>query len=135
LSLGEAGDDTMNELQFGNKVRQILNQGTPLEAPIAERLRAARERALERRKPEAEPALAWAGNVVGRFGGYGGFALRVLLPAALLIAGLVGIYVWERNQRVAELEEIDAKLLTDDLPIDAYLDKGFEAWLRKRVAR
>jgi hypothetical protein len=135
LNSGDDGGKAMNELQFGNKVRQILNQGLRLEAPIAERLRAARERALDRRKVEAEPALAWAGNVVGRFGGYGGFALRLLLPAALVIAGVVGIYVWERNQRVAEIEEIDAMLLTDDLPIDAYLDKGFEAWLKKRAAR
>jgi hypothetical protein len=135
LRLGDDGENAMNELQFGNKIRQILNQGTRLEAPIAERLRAARERARERRKREAEPALAWAGNVLGRFGGYGGIALRVLLPAALLIAGLAGIYVWDRNQRVADTEEIDTMLLTDDLPIDAYLDKGFEAWLKKRAAR
>ena len=125
----------MNELQFGNRVRQILNQGTRLEAHVAERLRAARERALERRKLETEPALAWADNVLGRFGGFGGFALRCLLPMALAIAGVAGIYVWEHNQRVADVEEIDAMLLTDELPIDAYLDKGFEAWLKKRAAR
>jgi hypothetical protein len=125
----------MNEQQFGNKVRHLLNQGMRLDASVLARLRAARERALERRKVEAEPALAWADNVVGRFGGYGGFALRLLLPMALAVACLAGIYVWDRNQRVAETEEIDAMLLTDDLPIDAYLDKGFEAWLKKRAAR
>jgi hypothetical protein len=125
----------MNEQQFGNKVRQVLNQGLQLEPHVLERLRAARERALERRKVETEPAFAWADNVVGRFGGYGGFALRLLLPTLLAMACIAGIYVWERNQRVAELEEIDAQLLTDDLPIDAYLDKGFEAWLKKRAAR
>lgn len=125
----------MNELQFANKVRQVLNQGMRLEPHVLERLRAARERALEHRKVETAPALAWADNVFGRFGGFGGFALRLLLPMALAIAGVVGIYVWERNQRVADTEEIDAQLLTDDLPIDAYLDKGFEAWLKKRAAR
>jgi len=41
-----------------------------------------------------------------------------MLPMALAVAGVTGIYVWERNQRVAEVEEIDAMLLTDDLPID-----------------
>jgi hypothetical protein len=125
----------MNELRFGNRVRQILNQGMRLEAQVAERLRAARERALELRKLETEPALAWADNAFGRFGGVGGFALRCLLPMALAIAGVAGIYVWERNQRVADVEELDTMLLTDDLPIDAYLDKGFEAWLKKRAAR
>ena len=29
----------------------------------------------------------------------------------------------------------DVLLLTDDLPIDAYLDRGFEAWLKKTSAK
>ena len=124
----------MNELQFGNKVRNVLNRGTHLEPGLAERLRAARERALERRRLERMPALAWADNVFGRFGGASGFSLRLLLPMALLAAGLVAIYGWQQDQRAAELEEIDTLLLTDELPIDAYLDRGFEAWLKKRSA-
>jgi len=35
----------------------------------------------------------------------------------------------------ARIDAYDAGLLTDDLPIDAYLDRGFEAWLKKRSAR
>jgi hypothetical protein len=46
----------------------------------------------------------------------------------------VSLYSWEQNRRAAEVEEIDAQLLTDDLPIDAYLDRGFQNWLRKRAA-
>ena len=121
----------MNEHQFGNKVRLILNQGLHLEAGVAERLRAARARALARQRPEPAPALAWADNVVGNFGGWGGMSLRVLLPFAILVAGVSGVYTWQQNQRAAEVEEIDARLLTDDLPIDAYLDRGFQNWLKK----
>jgi hypothetical protein len=124
----------MNEHQFGNKVRQLLNQGLRLDAGVAARLRAARERALERQRPEPAPILAWADNVLGRFDGWRGLSLRVLLPMAMLIAGLAGIYTWQQNQRAAEVEEIDARLLTDDLPIDAYLDRGFQNWLKKRSA-
>ena len=130
---------TMNEQQFANKIRQVLNHGTRLDARIAERLRAARERALERRRREREPALGWAritaGGVIGRFGGFGGFSLRLLLPTALLVAGLVAIYAWQQDQRAADIEELDAQLLTDDLPIDAYLDRGFETWLKKVSSR
>jgi hypothetical protein len=122
----------MNEPQFGNKVRQILNQGLRVEAGVAERLRAAREQALARQRPEPARALAWADNVLGRVDGWSGLSLRVLLPIAMLIAALAGIYNWQQNQRAAELEEIDAQLLTDDLPIDAYLDRGFQNWLKKR---
>ena len=125
----------MNEAQFANKIRHILNQGTRLERPALERLRAARERALAVQKPEREFALAWAAAAVGRLGGLGGFSLRVVLPGVLLVASAAALYGWQQNQRQAEIEEIDAALLTDDLPIDALLDSGFEAWLKKRSAR
>jgi hypothetical protein len=119
----------MNE----NKLRLLLNQGTPVRPEIEERLRRARELALERQQPEAAPAYAWAGNVLGELGGWSGIALRVLLPLALLVASGATIYTWQQNQRAAELEEIDSLLLTDDLPIDAYLDRGFQNWLKKQV--
>jgi Protein of unknown function (DUF3619) len=118
----------MNEQQL----RQVLNQGITVRPDVAARLAQAREQALARHQPE--PALAWAGNVVGHVGGWGGLALRVLLPLALLLGGGATIYTWQQNQRAAELEEIDSMLLTDDLPIDAYLDRGFQNWLKKRAA-
>ena len=128
----------MNEIKFTNEIRRALNEGAHLNARIAARLHAARERALAARKPEREPAFAWLRNSgsgavgsFGGFGGFGGFSLRVLLPTALLIAGLAAIYSGQQDQRAADAEELDAQLLTDDLPIDAYLDRGFEAWLKK----
>jgi hypothetical protein len=121
----------MNEMQFGHRIRQILNQGITVEPDIAQRLAQARNRALERHS--AEPAMAWADNVTGSIG-WAGIALRVLVPLALLIAFAGAVYTWQQNQRAAEIEEVDALLLTDDLPIDAYLDRGFQNWLKKRDA-
>jgi len=124
-----------DEIRFANKIRQALNEGSRVDTHVAERLRAARERAIANRKPEREPALAWArstaAGVIGGFGGLGGFSVRLLLPTALLVAGLVAIYSWQQDQRAADVEELDAQLLADDLPIDAYLDRGFETWLKK----
>ncbi len=124
-----------DEIRFANKIRQALNESARVEARVAERLRAAREQALAARKPEHEPALAAArasaAGLLAGFGGLGGFSLRVVLPALLTLAGLVAIFNWQQDRRAADIEEIDAQLLTDDLPIDAYLDKGFEAWLKK----
>ena len=133
----------MNEIKFANKIRQALNEGSHLPgergARISERLRAARERALERRRLERAPAFAWARNsaasVIDGFGGAGGFSVRLALASALLAAGLFAIYSGQQDQRAADVEELDALLLTDDLPIDAYLDRGFEAWLKKVSAR
>ena len=125
----------MNEQLFASKICQVLDRATHVDPSIAERLRAARERALEARRLERAPALAWADNVLGSFGGQSGLWLRLVLPAFLVVLSVAGIYTWQQNQRLAEIEEIDAELLTDDLPIDAYLDRGFEAWLKKRAAR
>ncbi|MGH8765857.1 MAG: DUF3619 family protein [Burkholderiales bacterium] len=128
-----------DEIKFANKIRQALNEGARLDTRITERLRAARERALEARRistvDEHAPAFGWmrgtAGSLIGSFGGFGGFSLRVLLPTVILIAGLAAIYSWQKDQRAADIEELDAQLLTDDLPIEAYLDRGFETWLKK----
>ena len=122
----------MNEDQFGSQVQHRLHQAIEVPPGAAERLRAAREQALARQRPEPAPALQWADNLLGSLGGWSGISLRVLLPVALLVAGLAGIYTWQQNQTLAEIEEIDALLLADELPLDAYLDRGFQDWLKKR---
>ena len=124
----------MNEMQFGNRIRHILNSAPALPADKAARLAAAREQALERQRPELAPAHAWADNMLVSLGGWSGVSLRVMAPAIALIVSLAAIYTWQQNQRVAEVAEIDAMLLTDELPIDAYLDRGFQNWLKKRIA-
>ena len=128
----------MNEMQFGSRIRQLLNRGLQQDGGFkqahVERLRAARLRALERQRAEPALGLVWADNLLGRFGGWSGVSLRVLAPLTALAVGLAAVYTWQQNQRVAELEEIDAQLLTDELPIDAYLDRGFQNWLKKRSA-
>ena len=54
-----------------------------------------------------------------------------LLGAVLLIAALgFGFQQWRAVQQVREFEELDLHLLASDLPIDAYLDRGFQNWLR-----
>ena len=67
-------------------------------------------------------------------GGWSGVSLRVMMPAIALLVSVAAVYTWQQNQRVAEVEEVDAMLLTDDLPIDAYLDRGFQNWLKKRLS-
>ncbi len=122
----------MNEYQFGNRIRQFLNQAAQVDARTAERLRAARERALEHQKIERVHGLAWADNVLGNLGGLSGVSVRFVLPLVVLVVGLVSISLWQQKQRTAEYADIDTQLLSDDLPIDAYLDKDFEAWLKRQ---
>jgi len=122
----------MNEQQFGNRIRHLLNQGLELDPAKRERLRAARQHALERQRTEPAPQQRWADNVLGSFDGWRGLSARVLLPVAVLVLAVSGIYTWQEKRRVAELVEIDSELLTDDLPIDAYLDRGFQNWLKSQ---
>ena|SRR5437868_15232341 len=124
----------MNEPQFGDKIAHLLNQGLRLDQPKLARLRAAREQALARQRTEPVGVLAWAGEAIGDWGGFSGVSLRLLAPLVALTIAVSAIYTWQQNQRAAELEEIDAQLLTSDLPIDAYLDRGFQNFLKTRSA-
>eukprot|EP01034_Spumella_vulgaris_P043945 gene43945-54606_t len=55
--------------------------------------------------------------------------MRVAVPMLILVAGMVGVYQYEEQQRIAELAELDAAVLSDELPLSAYLDHGFNAYL------
>ena len=44
--------------------------------------------------------------------------------------GLIAINVIQDDNRASELAEIDAALLTDDLPPSAYADPGFSQFLK-----
>ena len=121
----------MNEQDFGNKIKQQLDQSLNLEAATRDRLKIARQKALARQRlTKPVFALAWADAVVGRLSGNPASAGVALAGAALIIA-LVGIQYWQYMPTVEEIEEIDSALLTSDLPISAYLDKGFDSWLKR----
>ncbi|MGU7771268.1 DUF3619 family protein [Burkholderia sp. MR1-5-21] len=130
------------ELEFALKVRRALDErSAALPAATTDRLAAARRAALARKKPEPATAPVFVPALAGAAGAYGpvrapagppaSFARRLLRawPLALLLAGLVGIAYWEDMQRTAELADIDAAMLSDDLPLNAYLDHGFNAYL------
>lgn len=130
------------EHEFALKVRRALDErAAALPADTTDRLAAARRASLARRKPEPATAPVFVPAFAGAAGAHGpvhagqrppvSFARRLLRawPLALLLAGLVGIAYWEDMQRTAELADIDAAMLSDSLPLDAYLDHGFNAYL------
>jgi len=122
----------MNEQQTAHRIKQLLNRGLDLDAGTLARLETARKQALARQRIEAPSfVLGWADNLFGRFGGPTSIIPRMLLPMAVLILGLIAVNQWRDSQTAAEIEEIDAAVLTGDLPLDAYLDKGFDAWLKR----
>jgi len=122
----------MNEQQFGDRIRQALNHGLDLNDTTLARLAEARERALSQQRTTApSPVLAWADEFAGNITKSRFVVSRVVLPALVLALGLFIVNYWHQAQLAQENAEIDAEVLTGDLPIDAYLDKGFDAWLRR----
>jgi hypothetical protein len=125
----------MNELNFARKIRQALDAGTEAVAPHRlQRLMSARERALKvQRQPAAHSGFARVGNAAAMFMDTEALS-RYWLPLGVLLIGLAAMIQWQSDQptmTVAEAEEIDSALLTSELPINAYLDRGFDAWLKR----
>ena len=123
--------------QVGQALARRLNEhATVLPHDISERLRAARMQALAFRKREPalafEPQLATAGGPAsGSFEGLNIWnRLGSALPVIVLLMGLAFIHVVQNEHRSMELASIDAELLTDDLPPDAYTDPGFLVFLK-----
>ena len=121
----------MNELHFAYKLRQHLNRCLhELPSGTTDRLAAARQRALSHQKQAvSQPVLATAGNFVQMH--FDRLHYKPLLAALLLAACIIYTPFWVAERRVDELSAIDSALLSDELPIGAFTDKGFAAWLRQ----
>lgn len=122
----------MNEHDLGRKIARHLEQGAnQLRQGTLYRLQAARSAALQ--KHHAEPAFGLAGEelAASRLRHSQLLSIRILLPLVLVLLSLGGIVYWQTAKQSIDIEEIDAHLLTDDLPINAYLDKDFDAWLKR----
>ena len=129
---------TANDKEIAGSIKTYLDAGTKeLKSGTAYRLQQARAAALARlqdpmRSPEA--ALAGAGGTLG--GSRPFYAqVRFWIGVALIAAAGFGWQQWQVYQAINEAEEIDAQLLSSDLPIDAYLDRGFQAWLKTAAPR
>jgi hypothetical protein len=125
-----------DDINFAYKVRHALNENLDqLPASTAERLAAARKLAVARKKPHAPVRVAQRA-LAGNFGAFFSFSslgrAGAIIPLLALVAGLAGVYQYEQEQRIAEIAELDAAVLSDELPLTAYLDHGFNAYLAQR---
>lgn len=126
------------EDMLGRNIAARLSDTTDrLPHDISERLKAARMQALSKRKVvklQMATETSTSGGVVSLHMGDNDRSLwnRIasLLPLLALIAGLITIAVVAEDNRTNDLAEIDAQLLTDELPPDAYTDPGFAQFLR-----
>ena len=128
----------MNEQQFSLQIRKALDETADhLPYKITHRLSAASELALSRMQaqPVGFAAMATAGTTqrnerelfgsttLWRFAG-------TLVPALIIAAGIFAMQVWDISAKADELTEVDAEMLTDEVPIDTYADRGFGVFLK-----
>ena len=131
-----------DDIDLAYKIRHALNENLDaLPASTTERLAAARARALSRKKPEAASLAASAAKpgkrplfeldalLAALFGGPALARIAVAAPILALAIGMGGVYQYEQQQRLAAMAEIDAAVLADELPLTAYLDHGFNAYV------
>jgi hypothetical protein len=113
------------ESRFARSIAARLSERAENVAPeIGERLRFAREKALEVQTAGSGAAIL-------------GFSrspwwqrIATVLPLAALVGGLVLIEDWQTRSQISVAAEVDAALLGDDLPINAYRDPGFVEYLK-----
>ena len=120
----------MNEKEFAERLKPWLERSAQTLGEIQEtRLKAARLRALDAyREPERLFGLVPVSAGTAQTIRYS-FVQRALLflPLAALLAALAFQSLQDSDQGA-----LDAQLLTQELPPDAFLDPDFRAWLTKQ---
>ena len=123
---------------------RLTHGNADLPYDITERLRAARMQALAQRKRPAiqtvqqtesatQILVHGASASLGGWGREGGNWWRAVMSAVPLAALVIGLFLvnMEQDDAVAsEIAEVDAALLTGDLPPSAYADPGFVQFLK-----
>ena len=125
--------------RFALKATSYLSASTAdLPYDVSERLRAARAQAVSKRKLVMHQTAASVVNeggsaalTLGSDDGLGWWArVGTVLPLIALVVGLLAINSVQRDNRAKELAEVDAALLTDELPPAAFFDAGFVQFLK-----
>jgi len=127
-----------DDINLAYKIRHALNENLDqLPAATTDRLAAARALALSRKKADA-PVRSLVQEKRPLFDVRSLLASQwitraaVAAPLLAMVFGLAGVYQVEREQRVAELADLDAAVLSDELPLTAYTDHGFNAYLAEQ---
>ncbi len=105
-------------------IKQILDNSSKQLSPVViERLRKSRSLALEHQRSYTSPVLAWVGAHSGYFHA-SRFSKSVNLAFAVLFITclLSGLAYWHSYSKERDIVDVDIAILTDDMPINVYLD-------------
>lgn len=124
-----------NDITDAYRLRVALHEGlADIPATSAERLASARHLAVRRKKAEAAGAISFeVRHLVPADSEGGRFDLLTRLGAAIpVLAGIVlfvSVCQTEHEKRIHDAADIDVAVLSDELPLSAYLDRGFNAFI------
>jgi Protein of unknown function (DUF3619) len=117
---------------------RLSEQAESLPHDLSERLRVAREQALVRARQlrltqpvVAAAQLSQGGSLALGQPPSGWLRLASLLPLMVLVLGLFFIQYLHDQAEIHAAAEVDAALLADDLPPEAYGDPGFVIFLKQ----
>ena len=125
--------------RFAFKTVSYLSSSTSkLPHDVSERLRVARAQAVAKRKvtkiQTAGSTVNLGGSAAATWGlsdGLGWWGrIGSVMPLIALVVGLLTINSVQSDNRIQEIAEVDAALLTDDLPPAAFSDPGFLQFLK-----
>lgn len=127
--------------RFAHRVTTHLGeQSGKLPPHVGERLRLARAQALRRARLAGQVAPAKATALVAQSAGAGApgrpsgsrwWSLVAALPLVVLVVGLALIQQYHERAQINAAADVDAALLSDNLPPAAYRDPGFLEFLKR----
>jgi Protein of unknown function (DUF3619) len=118
----------MNEDDLARRIVGRLDHSLgELPASTTHKLQAARMAALAHFRGESPQGRSRALALLG-WGSGRSVTMRLVLPVAIVIASITGLLFWQMSP--THEEELDTGLLAGELPIHAYIDPGFDTWLK-----
>jgi hypothetical protein len=130
----------VNDAQFGSQVAALLDEGlSRVDQDVLTRLQVARKSALGiagAPRHVRALAVASAGSATGTGGLRHWFTgPRLWLALGMLTLAISGATLTEfgSDAEADAAADLDLAILADDLPVTAYIDNGFDTWLKRPV--
>ncbi|HEX7812950.1 MAG TPA: DUF3619 family protein [Burkholderiales bacterium] len=119
----------MNEDDLARRIVGQLDRNVgELPTPIIRKLQGARMAALARYRGDSAQGRPRVFALLPGWGSGHNLSMRLVLPMAIVIASITGLLFWQMSP--PHEDELDTGLLAGELPIHAYIDPGFDTWLK-----
>lgn len=132
--------NTQDDQELAKKITALLDrENTDLRQGTVYKLQLARQAALAKMSERGDSPQMTTMHGLATAGGPGTMGsmrrvvtdFRLWLGVLIIVGGVYSYDYWTILQQASEIAELDSALLGSDLPVDAFLDKGFENWLNR----